>query len=88
MKKLTLRLPEELHLEAESYAQKIGLSLNGLALVALADYLRDRARNERELAQEIEPEMPPDFWEGHYQEAPVIQPQSRKRHKSKGRSGL
>ena len=80
MKKLTLRLPEELHQQAESYAQKIGLSLNGLALVALADYLRTRAGNVRELAGN-EPELPPNYWE---EEPPLIQNQNRKRHKSKG----
>lgn len=85
MKKLTLRLPDELHQEAENYAQKIGLSLNGLALVALADYLRIRANSEREVAKREpavpEPETPPDFWD--QQEPPVIQNQNRKRHKSK-----
>ena len=80
MKKLTLRIPEELHEQAESHAQKIGLSLNGLALVALADYLRVRAKNEREIA---EPEIPPDFWEGHYQEPVIQESQSRQRHKKR-----
>ena len=40
MKRLTLRLPDELHHAAQTYAQRIGISLNALALVALDDHLR------------------------------------------------
>lgn len=38
----TLRLPDELKAEAEAYARRLGLSMNGLLAVALRDYLDGR----------------------------------------------
>ena len=60
MKKMTLRIPPELHEKAEGYAQGIGLSLNGLMLVALADYLRIRDDANMGVIG-YDPEPPPNF---------------------------
>ena len=38
----TVRLPELLKLEAETYAQRLGISVNALLSVALRDYLDSR----------------------------------------------
>jgi hypothetical protein len=40
----TVRLPTELQAEAMAYAERLGLSLNGLIAVALRDYLDGRRR--------------------------------------------
>lgn len=42
MASTTLRLPDELRAEADAYAARLGLSLNALCAVALADYLHAR----------------------------------------------
>ena len=39
---LQTRIPDLLHAEAASYARSVGISLNGLLLVALRDYLDGR----------------------------------------------
>lgn len=48
---VTLRLPPELHERCVAYASKVGISLNALASVALADYIDVR----RPLAPSGEP---------------------------------
>lgn len=42
MASTTLRLPDELRAEADAYAARLGVSLNALIAVALADYLHAR----------------------------------------------
>jgi hypothetical protein len=46
----TVRLPIELQAEAMAYAERLGLSLNGLIAVALRDYLDGRRRLPADLA--------------------------------------
>lgn len=41
-KVLSLRLPPPLRATADRYADSIGISLNGLACIALAEYLASR----------------------------------------------
>lgn len=43
----TLRLPDALKADAESYASGLGISLNALCAVALRDYLDKRAATDK-----------------------------------------
>ena len=53
----TLRLPDELYHTAQAYAQRLGISLNALVLVALDDYLR-RYQSAEEHPQPSHPADP------------------------------
>lgn len=63
MKQVSLRIPDGFHSEVVAYADSIGVSLNQLALVALADYLslRRAASSVHTVVEDVSdvPESPP-----------------------------
>ena len=56
MASTTLRLPDELRADADAYAARLGLSLNALCAVALADYLH--ARRAVPASEVVQAEVP------------------------------
>lgn len=55
---LTVRLPDELQIEANCYAAGLGLSLNSLIAVALREYLDDRKRPQEPAPASLPPAVP------------------------------
>jgi hypothetical protein len=88
MKQVSLRIPDSFHSEVVAYADSIGVSLNQLALVALADYLSlRRAASPAHTVMEDVPDVPdvpeklpyvPDVPDVPI---PSYKKKSRKRHK-------
>lgn len=72
----TLRLPEQLQLEANRYASSLGLSLNGLIAVALREYLDERAPGVERPQPEPgkSPAKPPLLTGGQLPPAPASRP--------------
>jgi hypothetical protein len=90
----TVRLPTELQAEAMAYADRLGLSLNGLIAVALRDYLDGRRRVLPDLAAsapvvpvEAASEPAPVLELPSQDQAPAITPPAKRHHKCPCGSG-
>lgn len=83
MKQVSLRIPDSFHSDVVAYADSIGVSLNQLALVALADYLSLRRAANPAHTETVEDDLVSGALPLDVPERPAGPPGSNRRRKSK-----